>query len=169
MGMRGVRKLWLVAVAALALALVVAWYLFIRETPLSSTTDKALQAKLDAAVRTPEAVPLSGLTGFDWDRVQVFAYGTDSDDISDAVGDPVDWSVSATSYEGPSLWVFSENGEAVRAVQLDANVPQGGSSWPRGVKVSGGPDTNVVTLELSARASAGGVFPRTKGLASAGP
>ncbi len=160
--MRGVRKLWLVAVAALALALVVAWYLFIRETPLSSTTDKALQAKLDAAVRTPEAVPLSGMTGFDWDRVQVFAYGTDSDDISDAVGDPVDWSVSTTSYEGPSLWVFSENGEAVRAVQLDANVPKGGTSWPRAVKVSGGPDANVVTLELSARASAGSVIPRTR-------
>ncbi|MDI3388251.1 hypothetical protein QIS99_18870 [Streptomyces sp. B-S-A8] len=154
-GMQGVRKAWLVTVPVLALGLGGAWYLLIRETPLPSTTDKALQAKLDEAVRTPEAVPLSGMTGFDWDRVQVFAYGTDSGDISDAVGDPIEWSVSATSYSGPSLWVFTENGEAVRAVQLDANVPKGGPSWPHGVQVSGGPDANIVTLKPAARAGAG--------------
>lgn len=145
--MRSNRTRWLFAMAALASALTATWYLFLQGDTLSSTTDNALQAKLDAAAGTPKAVPLSGLTEFDWDRVQVFAYGTDSDDISDAVGDPVEWSVSATSYSGPSLWVFSENGEAVRAVQLDANAPKGGPNWPRGVKVSGGPDANVVTLD----------------------
>ncbi|MET9293564.1 hypothetical protein [Streptomyces sp. NPDC003077] len=121
------------------------WYAFAGETPLPSTTDQALQRKVDAAVRGAPA-PLAALTGFAWDRVWIFAYGTGDDVISDAVGDPVEWKVAASSYTSPSLWVFGKDGEAVRAVQLDANAPTSGRSWTKSVTVSGGPHHNVVTL-----------------------
>ncbi|UNO43277.1 hypothetical protein [Streptomyces sp. MST-110588] len=131
----------------MAAGLGVGWWALGGETPLASTTDQALQRKLDAAVEGAPA-PLAELTGFSWDQVRVFDYGTDDDVISEAVGDPVEWEVAATSYTGPSLWVFSKGGEAVRAVQLDANAPANGKggSWSKSVRISGGPDHNVVTL-----------------------
>ncbi|MEV5598754.1 hypothetical protein [Streptomyces sp. NPDC052496] len=144
--MRTVHKRVAAVGCGAAVVSVVGWYVFGGETPLASTTDQSLQRKLDAAVKGAP-VSLAALTGFAWDQVRVFGYGTDDDAISDAVGDPVQWNVASSSYSGPSLWVFLKDGEAVRAVQLDANAPAPGKSWPKNVKVSGGPHRNVVTLE----------------------
>ncbi|MFI6446576.1 hypothetical protein [Kitasatospora sp. NPDC050543] len=125
----------------------VLWYV-LREPALESGVDGRLQAALDGAVKGEAPVALAELTPFAWDRVQVFGEGDSDDEISDAVGDPVEWVPQATSYSLPSLWVFSKGGEAVRAVQLDVNVPVGwaGRAWTPAVKVSGGPHHNVLQL-----------------------
>ncbi|MEU9113706.1 hypothetical protein AB0D04_18475 [Streptomyces sp. NPDC048483] len=136
------------AVLVAAMTLGAAW--FVLEPTLVSTTDGALQKKMDAAI-DGDPVPLAAMTDFAWDRVQVFdEYDYDSLtrdwEISYVVGDRVDWEPATTSYSGPSLWVFSKDGEAVRAVQLDTNAPEGRTSWRKGVKVSGGPHHNVLHL-----------------------
>ncbi|MEW9519807.1 hypothetical protein [Streptomyces tubercidicus] len=126
----------------MAMTLAAAWYVF-REPALSSTTDKALQKKVNEAIGG-NPVPLAKMTGFEWDRLQVFAHDTGDGDISDAVGDRVEWEPAMSSYSGPSLWVFSKGGEAVRAVQMETGAPDDQPSWSRKSKVSGGPNHNVL-------------------------
>ncbi|MFH8572576.1 DUF6973 domain-containing protein [Streptomyces sp. NPDC017993] len=134
------RKVTAVLVAVVTLGAV--WYVF-REPAVVSTTDKALQKKVDRAIKG-HPLPLAKMTGFAWDRLQVFAHDTSDGDISDAVGDRVEWETATTSYSGPSLWVFSKDGEAVRAMQMDTKVPAEKPSWSTRVQVSGGPYRNVL-------------------------
>ncbi|MEU9113704.1 hypothetical protein AB0D04_18465 [Streptomyces sp. NPDC048483] len=130
------------AVLVAAVTLGAAWYM-LREPALVSTTDKALQKKVHAAIEG-DPVPLNKMTGFEWDRLQVFAHDTSDGDISDVVGDRVEWDPAVSSYSGPSLWVFSKDGEAVRAVQMETGAPDDKPSWSRKVKVSGGPNRNIL-------------------------
>ncbi|MEU9113705.1 hypothetical protein AB0D04_18470 [Streptomyces sp. NPDC048483] len=145
--MLGTRKRKVTAVLVAAVTLVAGWLVF-REPALLSTTDETLQKKVDAAIEG-KPVPLAKMTDFAWDRLQLFAqydhdYFTGDCEISDAVDDRVEWKHATTSFSGPSLWVFSKDGEAVRAIQMDTSVPEGQASWSTKVKVSGGPNHNVM-------------------------
>ncbi|WP_407547883.1 hypothetical protein QOM21_02720 [Streptomyces sp. Pv4-95] len=137
------RKRKVTAVLVVAVTLGAAWYVF-REPAVVSTTDKALQEKVHSAIAGRHPAPLTKMTGFAWDRLQVFAHDTSDGDISDAVGDRVEWEPAASSYSGPSLWVFSKGGEAVRAVQMETGVPDAKPSWSTKVKVSGGAYRNTL-------------------------
>jgi hypothetical protein len=137
------RKRRVTAVLLLAVALGAAWLVF-REPAVVSTIDKALQRRVDTAIEGRHPVPLAQMTGFAWDRVQVFAHDTSDGDVSDAVGDRVEWEPAASSYSGPSLWVFSKGGEAVRAVQMETGAPDEKPSWSAKVKVSGGQYRNIL-------------------------
>lgn len=91
--------------------------------------DSALATGLRQLSRDGASGALADVTDFPWDTVHVFSEGASAAEVTEAVGRPV--LDDAFYYDAGNLLVFSEGGEATRAVSVvpDLLVTGGQPQW----------------------------------------